>query len=275
MQIEKPKYRSPFRKYVGKKYFCAKRSWHWLINFKSFARKKTTALSYSIFEHRSLILRPLKDVDMYLQVNKRTNLEIAVRKIDSIIIEPNQTFSLWKLVGKPTKRKGYLEGLVLDGGKITTGIGGGLCQLGNLLYWTTLHSPLTITERYRHSYDVFPDVNRTIPFACGATLSYNYIDLQIKNNTPHSYQFNIWLDETHLNCRLLSSVEKEFEIEVFETDHQFRHQPWGGYTRHNKIWRKMSTIKTNEKTEELIAENNAIMMYAPFLKNTSEQNSTN
>lgn len=42
-----------------------------------------------------------------------------------------------------------------------------------------LHSELTVIERWRHSFDVFPDVNRTIPFACGATLSYNYVDLQL------------------------------------------------------------------------------------------------
>ena len=49
--------------------------------------------------------------------------------------------------------------------------GGGLCQLSNLIYWMTLHTPLTITERYRHSYDVFPDSNRTQPFGSGEPAS--------------------------------------------------------------------------------------------------------
>ena len=33
-------------------------------------------------EHHSLILRPLKDVDMYLQENKRTNLRLAIAHLD-------------------------------------------------------------------------------------------------------------------------------------------------------------------------------------------------
>jgi len=46
------------------------------------------------------------------------NLELAIKHIDKIIIQPNEIFSIWKLVGRPSKRKGYLEGLVLNNGKI-------------------------------------------------------------------------------------------------------------------------------------------------------------
>jgi hypothetical protein len=30
--------------------------------------------------------------------------------------------------------------------------------------------PLKVTERWRHTHDVFPDANRTQPFGSGATL---------------------------------------------------------------------------------------------------------
>jgi vancomycin resistance protein VanW len=49
-----------------------------------------------------------------------------------------------------------------------------------LTFWIFAHSPLLITERHRHSFDVFPDVNRKVPFGAGATLSYNYIDFRVK-----------------------------------------------------------------------------------------------
>ena len=128
---------------------------------------------------------------MYLQENKRTNLELAIKHINNIIIKPEETLSTWKLVGRPTKQKGYLEGTVLKQGKIDKDTGGGLCQLGNLLFWIFAHSPLTITERYRHGFDVFPDINRNIPFGAGATLSYNYIDLQVKNETKITFQIKL------------------------------------------------------------------------------------
>ena len=114
-------------------------------------------MPYLVFTHKTPLFRQLKDVEMWLQHNKVKNLEIASQKINGILIKPGETFSYWRLIGKPTKRKGYVDGMILFYGKIMTGIGGGLCQLSNLIYWMTLHSPLTVTERYRHSYDVFPD----------------------------------------------------------------------------------------------------------------------
>jgi vancomycin resistance protein VanW len=128
-----------------------------------------------------------------------------------------------------------------------------------------LHSPLSIKERWRHSFDVFPDVNRTIPFACGATLAFNYIDLQLQNDTPHTFQINLWLDNTYLNGEITCDTDLQTKYEIYETDHLFQQQIWGGYTRHNKIWRRITNLATDQTTEELVAENNAIMMYSPLL----------
>jgi vancomycin resistance protein VanW len=194
-----------------------------------------------------------------------TNLQIAVGHLNKVVIKPGQTFSIWRLVGRPTKAKGYLDGMTLHNGQIGKDTGGGLCQLGNLLYWMALHSPLSIKERWRHSFDVFPDVNRTIPFACGATLAFNYIDLQLQNQTAHTFQINLWLDNTYLNGEITCDTDLQSKYEIYETDHQFQQQIWGGYTRHNKIWRRITNLATDQTTEELVTENNAIMMYSPLL----------
>lgn len=53
----------------------------------------------------------------------------------------------------------------------------------NLIYWMTLHTPLTVAKRWRHGFDVFPDANRTQPFGSGATCSWPILDLQIVNHT--------------------------------------------------------------------------------------------
>ncbi len=265
--INKPKQRSNLRKFLGENFFILKRQIHWLFNNNNFALiDQNIKYKYSLTKHKSFLLRPLKDVDMYLQYNKVTNLKIAIGCINRVIIKPGQTFSFWKLVGKPTKSKGYLEGMTLHNGRVSKETGGGLCQLGNLLYWMALHTPLTIKERWRHGYDVFPDINRTIPFACGATLSYNYIDLQLENKTANSFQISLWLDEEYLNGEITSDVKSETKYEIYETDHIFKQQWWGGYTRHNKIWKKITNIINNSTIEELVAENNAIMMYDPLLE---------
>ena len=260
--IQKPIKRSRLRHLIGKEYYILKRMLRWYFGGTKWANQRhQEAFSCEVIHHRSLILRPLKDVEMYLQHNKKTNLKLAVGKINGIVIHPGEVFSFWKLVGRPTKAKGYLEGLVLSQGKIDKDTGGGLCQLGNLIFWMAAHSELTITERYRHGYDVFPDVNRKVPFGSGATLSYNYIDLQIKNETNKAFGLHFWLDETHLHGKIsCDKSTKSYRIE--ERNHVMKQQYWGGYSRHNQIYK----IDTESNNEELLVENHAIMMYEPFLQ---------
>jgi vancomycin resistance protein VanW len=280
MPVPRPVYRSKLRRLLGQNFYILK--WHCTERFsgKQFTKAPATEkLTQTVFEHQSLLLRPLRGVAMSLQHNKVTNLCIATRTMSGVVIEPGETFSLWRHVGKPTIARGYLEGLELQNGTLTTGVGGGLCQLGNLLYWMFLHTPLQVTERWRHGYDVFPDINRVIPFGCGATLAYNYIDLQVYNPTKQRFQINLWLDEKYLQGSITSDTEPGNAYSIFETDHKMELQRWGGYTRHNKIWREVTNKVSKEITRELITENHAIMMYEPMLpasaKSTSVFKATN
>ncbi|UKN01281.1 VanW family protein [Paracrocinitomix mangrovi] len=264
--VDKPIHRSKLRRSIGKEYFCIKQKVRWWTGQEVYAREiDLSPLPNEVVNHSTLLLRKLKDVDMYLQHNKIVNLRLAASKINGIIIEPGQTFSFWKTVGRPTKRKGYVDGLTLSDGKIGRGVGGGLCQMGNLIYWMSLHTPLTVQERWRHGYDVFPDVNRKLPFGSGATLSYNYVDLQLKNETQVPFQINLKISKTHLQGNISSGFPIVNEYEVFERNHKFELQWWGGYTRHNQIWRRIKNKVTTETTEELVTENHAIMMYNPLI----------
>ena len=43
-------------------------------------------------------------------------------------------------------------------------------------------------------------------------------------------------------------------------------QWWGGYTRHNEIWRIKMNLQNQEIIDELITKNHAVMMYNPLLE---------
>lgn len=271
MQNLKPIHRSPLRIYFGKKYYRLKTYKDWYFGNKKFVSKKQKEpLKHVVFSHKSLLHRQLKDVEMWLQDNKVQNLKIATQAVGNIIIRPGETFSYWRLIGKTTKRKGYVDGMVLHYGKVTVGVGGGLCQLSNLIYWMTLHTPLTVTERYRHSYDVFPDSNRSQPFGSGATCYYNYLDLQIKNETANTYQLNLRVTDTHLVGEWRSDSQPIHTYEVYEADHQMSMEYWGGYARQNRIHRKVLNLDNQVIKDEYVTENRAIMMYEPFLQAPSE-----
>ena len=81
-EIEKPIKRGRLRQVLGKEYFILKRKLNWIFTDKKYSKRNTNNnFNHSVFKHKSLILRPLKDVEMYLQENKRTNLEIAIKHL--------------------------------------------------------------------------------------------------------------------------------------------------------------------------------------------------
>ncbi|MBU9724219.1 MULTISPECIES: VanW family protein [Bacillaceae] len=265
-QSLQPVKRSALRIYFGKKYYRFQRYVDWYFGNKNFAKDKNDVpLQHLIFSHQTILLRELKDVDMWLQHNKVKNLHIAAKKLNKIVIKPGETFSYWRLIGNTTKRKGYVEAMILHYGQVKVGVGGGLCQLSNLIYWMTLHTPLTVTERYRHSYDVFPDSNRRQPFGSGATCAYNYLDLQIKNETNNTYQLVVYVTDTHLVGEWRADVPAIKTYEIYERDHYISPEYWGGYTRQNRIYRRVYNLDRQEIDDEFVAENHAIMMYEPLL----------
>ena len=272
-RIEKPIVRSKLRSRLGMLYYGTARRLMWIKLRKLFSRtRRTDNLPHLHFEHKTPLLRKLRDVDMQLQYNKITNLKIAVNCIDGIIIRPGEIFSYWKLIGSPTAARGFLDGMILHNGKVISGTGGGLCQLSNLIFWSALHTPLTIIERHRHGYDVFPDSNRTQPFGSGATCYYPHGDLMIRNDTDHTFQLRLTVGEKYLEGQWRCNAPPLYIYNIVERDHEMKSEYWGGYSRHNKLYRQTFDTDGNFISEELVVENSAIMMYPPFL---SENNSNN
>lgn len=187
-------------------------------------------------KHKSVLRRTLAGTDPKLQDNKIVNLGLSIRTIDGVLIRPGETFSLWRLIGKPTAAKGYIDGLTISHGKVQVGVGGGLCQLANLIFWLCLHTPLEVVERHHHSFDLFPDDRRTLPFGSGTTIFYNYLDLRFRNPTDSTFQLHLWLTDRFLegtiSCDLLPS--RTYCIE--ERHHRFEKID-GIWFRKNEIWK--------------------------------------
>ena len=271
-QPERPMTRSKFRLLLGRFYFVWRRYFQWFfVRSTRYATNiQTSRLTFKVSDHRTPLYRRLRNVDMWLQDNKVTNLKLATAKLNGLVLKPGETFSIWRLVGKPTKARGFAEGMVLSNGSFVPGVGGGLCQLSNLIYWMTLQTPLQVTERWRHTHDVFPDTNRTQPFGSGATVVYNYIDLQIKNETQYSYQLQIKVGETDLEGEWRCEQPLPQKYEVYESDHLITQEWWGGYMRHNVIRRKVFDLENNQIGDDFVTENHAIMMYEPMLAGGTE-----
>ena len=245
-----------------------------MVHKTRFALERTeSSLPVVVYRHNSLIRRRLGNVNMQLQENKATNLALAVKHIDGLMIHPGETFSVWRLVGRTTKRKGYKEGLTIAKGQPSQGIGGGLCQLSNLIHWLVLHSELTITEHHHHDgLDLFPDYGRQIPFGTGTSISYNYIDYRFRNDTTNTYQLRLRVDDEYL-CGELRAVEPQphtFHIHA-ENEHFTREKAQPGddsseskdiVYRNGEVYRDIIDRATGQCLEsQLIRTNHARVMY--------------
>ena len=261
------KRRSTLRLRLGVAYYSAWRYLLWLSGGSRFAsQRQQDVLPCVHMAHCTPLLRKLKDVEMQYQYNKITNLKLAVDRLDGIVVRPGETLSYWKIIGCPTYRKGYLDGVLLKNGRVQYGCGGGLCQLSNLIFWMTLHTPLEVTERHRHGYDVFPDSNRTQPFGSGATCFYPYGDLMIYNPTERPFQLCLRVGETHLEGEWRSDRPPEYHYHILERNHEIRHEWWGGCSRHNELYQQVFSPEGELLEERLVVENHAMMMYPPFLE---------
>jgi len=249
-----------------------KRYGEWYLDgYKYTSYRISDKLPFRVKKHQSVLIRKLGDSDMQLQVNKVRNLSIAIEQINGIIIKPGETFSFCKLVGLPTRRKGYVEGMELSFGKARPGIGGGLCQIANLIHWMVMHSSLTITERHHHSFDPFPDCGRVLPFGSGATVFYNYGDYRFTNNTPYTFQINLWLTEKCLEGELRIDKELDYAYHVFEKEHEFMKIGYEFY-RKNEIWRnKILKFEGGRIIDtELLTKNFARVAYIPDIYTIKE-----
>lgn len=74
------------------------------------------------------------------------------------------------------------------------------------------------------------------------------------------------MDEEYLHGCIKSDQPIDAKYEVYEKDHRIVRQSWGGYTRHNQIWRKVTNLLDGEERDEFIVANDAIMMYNPLLE---------
>lgn len=258
-----PSQRHPWLRPIAVAAHRARRRLAWLTSGDRWAAARAEDLPVTTMSHGSLLLRRLAGTDMRLQHNKVVNLRLASARTDGLLIRPGETFSFNKVVGSCTRRRGYVEGMRLADGAAVAGVGGGICQLANLLHWMVLHSPLTVVERSEHSFDPFPDDGRVVPWGVGCTIVYNYLDLVVRNDTDVTFQLRTWVGDQHLHGELRTDRPLPVAYAVEAREERFELGSDGRVRRSNEIWRTVTDRRTGDVLAcELVRRNRAIVKYA-------------
>lgn len=229
-----------------------------------FARRfSAERLPNLVYKHNSLIRRKLGTIRTDLQDNKAINLALSTPKVNGILIQPNETFSFWQLVGECSAKLGYKEGLTVGREEETSsGIGGGMCQFTNLIHWMVLHTPLEIVEHHHHDgVDMFPDFGRKVPFGTGTSIVYNYFDYRFKNVTDQTFQLITYVDETYLYGEIRSETPLDAKYHI-KVEDEFFSQEDGVVYRNSEIYQRVVDKKTgNVIKKNLIKKNHSKVLY--------------
>jgi hypothetical protein len=133
-----------------------------------------------------------------LNAGKIQNLRAAIAGLDGIEIGAGEILSFWRQVGKPLRRRGFVEGRELREGCMIATIGGGLCQLSNALYEAAIDAGLEVVERHAHT--------RIVPgsrAAAGrdATVFWNYLDFRVRSRRAFRVEATLTADALEVSVR--------------------------------------------------------------------------
>ena len=227
------------------------------------SRREKERLPVVVFSTGGNMIKRGPGIDERLQHNKADNIRLACSKIDGLVLEPGETFSFWRQVGKTSKRNGFSEGRVLINGRLVAGVGGGLCNLANTLNLLALHSPLTITEMHHHSDALAPDPgNKHVPYSAGTSVNYNFIDLRFRNDTDRPIQICTWCEGDNLNAALCTTEEFPYTYRLTEENHHFHQEDDGRFFRNSLIYRETIDKATRQVVNrELNWKNHSEVMF--------------
>ncbi|MGE5615046.1 MAG: VanW family protein [Bacillota bacterium] len=134
--------------------------------------------------------------------NRKHNMELAVQKINNLVLLPGQEFSFNEVVGPRDAEHGYLIAHVYSGGKVVDGIGGGICQVSTTIYNAVLKADLEVTERRNHSFTV-----AYVPLGQDATAFYGGTDFRFVNSTRWPIKMLAKVEANKISITLLGTNE--------------------------------------------------------------------
>src|SRR5213076_2842527 len=129
--------------------------------------------------------------------NRIHNVQLVAHLVDGALIAPGAVFSFNGTTGERNAAKGFLEAPVIINGELTTGLGGGVCQVSTTVFNAAYEAGLPILERHNHALYI-----SHYPQGRDATVNYPDVDLKFRNDTDHWLLLRTWVGSSSLTVAL-------------------------------------------------------------------------
>jgi vancomycin resistance protein YoaR len=125
------------------------------------------------------IKEPIGSFTTYFQATpSATNIRVVAAKVDGAVVKPGETFSLNTYTGPRGTAQGYIPAGVIENGKFTTAVGGGISQFATTMFNAVFFSGVRDIHHQPHSYWI-----SRYPAGREATVFDGLIDLVWKNDS--------------------------------------------------------------------------------------------
>ena len=195
--------------------------------------------------------------------NRNTNLALACKAIDGLILYPGDEFSYNETLGKRTPEKGYKPAPAYSGNDLVNSYGGGICQVSSTLYSTCLLADMEILDRINHGF-----APTYMDMGLDATVSWNGPDFRFRNSSNFPIKLVAETTDEEVRIQILGTDERDYyikmEIEVAGKDlptvKYDEYEPGGKYADGQIIshgvpgyYIKTYRCKYDKQTDELIS----------------------
>lgn len=142
--------------------------------------------------------------------NRNANIALAAKNINSTVLMPGEVFSYNDLIGECSTKTGYKTATIYLNGKLSTGVGGGICQVSTTLYNAVLRANLEIVQRRNHSLGV-----TYVPAGQDAMVNIGTSDFKFKNNREYPIKVVAYVGTGSITCQIQGlKQDPEYEVKL-------------------------------------------------------------
>ncbi len=134
------------------------------------------------------------------------NIRTVARKVNGAVVKPGETFSLNEFTGPRGIAEGYVESGIIDHGRPSKAVGGGISQFATTLYNAAYFAGLEDTGHTEHSYYI-----SRYPAAREATVFDGAIDLSFRNNTANGIYIEASANNSEVTVRIWGTKTVQVE----------------------------------------------------------------
>lgn len=141
--------------------------------------------------------------------NRLTNVKLAAKKCNGVIIPSGYEFSFNKAVGEQTAATGYKPAGATLNGKPVQAYGGGICQVTSTIFAASLFANLDILERWEHDY-----VSSYIAAGLDAAVAWDELDFRIANSFPYPVTMDVIYSDGYLTVTIRGTKTDDSVVSV-------------------------------------------------------------